>query len=160
MSEAYRRLEYSLAKVTAFVLEPRSAVSHMTQGDSWGVRHLDLLSDQRQAFLLFSLVGESGWCKPIATVKKIWSQRSGRLEGLSHLETWSSSLVLQSSKKEIPSFPPCPFLLSLSLPSLPFFLPISFPLFFSHNGASSLEPSILSNCFITEVHPRPIPVSG
>lgn len=72
MNEAYRRLEYSLAKVKAFVQEPRSAVSHMTQGDSWGVRHLDLLSDQRQAFpaSLFSLVGESGWCKSIATVKK------------------------------------------------------------------------------------------
>lgn len=72
MNEAYRRLEYSLAKVKAFMQEPRSAVSHMTQGDSWGVRHLDLLSDQTQAFpaSLFSLVGESGWCKPIATMKK------------------------------------------------------------------------------------------
>lgn len=64
MSEAYRRLEYSLVKVKAFVLEPRSAVSHMTQGDSWGVRHLDLLSDQRQALLRVFLV----WWERVAGV--------------------------------------------------------------------------------------------
>lgn len=65
MSESYN------LNVKASVKEPSSTVSHVAWADSWGVKHLVQMSDQRRAFpaSLFSLVGNSGECKPVATME-------------------------------------------------------------------------------------------